>query len=96
MPNYTQAVTVGATPVKVAAAKPPQARSWMTLAVPASTIHTVYYALGVAGVTPSSGTPLYPGDILTVENSTVAKQASHELWAVTTSGTVNVIIAEGG
>lgn len=96
MSTYTRSVTVSTTPVKIAEARPPQARSWMTLAVPASTVHTVYYALEVPSVSPSAGTPLYPGDILTVENSTVAKQASHELWAVTASGTVAVIIAEGG
>lgn len=91
----TRQVTVGTTPTKVADAKSVHARSWMTLAVPQNASQTVYYALGDATVSPITGTPLYKGDVLSVEHSAVVKHAKESLWAIVASGTQVVIIAEG-
>lgn len=95
MPGTSRSVTVATTPVKLASARPPHARTWMTVAMPSGDVPTVYYALGVPTVSPANGTPLYGGDVLTVENSGTSKPAANELWAVTGSGSVDLIVAEG-
>lgn len=92
----TRNVTVGTSPTKLAEARPVHARSWLTVSVAQDAEATVYYAIGVPTVSASTGTPLYPGDLLTIENSGgTSKPATEEVWAVVASGTQAVIVAEG-
>jgi hypothetical protein len=95
MPHNTRSVTVGTTPTLLAEAKPRHRRSWLTAYVLLNAAVPVYYAAGVSTVTIDNGTPLYAGDLLSVENSQNAAPACQALWAVVPSGSASVIVAEG-
>jgi hypothetical protein len=95
MPHSSRSITVGTTPTLLAEAKPRHRRSWLTAYVLLQAAVPVYYASGVPTVSVDDGTPLYAGDLLSMENSQIAAPAAAELWAVVPSGSVEVIVAEG-
>lgn len=88
-------MTINTTPQQILPARHPHQRGWLTLQLSDEQTQPVYIGVDNATVTSNSGLIIKPGDMMTIENTTLTKPASKAIYACTAAGTADLIVVEG-
>jgi hypothetical protein len=94
MTPAARAFTVTTTAQKIVDARAPYERSSVIIAVATDAAVGIFFAIGVAGVTASTGIYVAPGGTITLTNNEQDQSASQEVWAITASSTAAITINE--